>query len=207
MPAETCYPGYSGATPSSRMTVMAALALPLLVLVIDAVIFTTDLPYAVLGLLDETAHLATVALLLLTVHLWEPLLSRFTVAALVAGVAIDVDHIPGVIFGSQWLTVGTPRPYPHSLLTVLAILLVGGILRGQAGLLAAGAATGVGLHLLRDLSWGNASLLWPISKFGFHLPYWLYVVALAAASALCLAAARSGRCAPMRTQGGNDSDN
>jgi hypothetical protein len=57
--------------------------------------------------LDEPAHLLTALLVLWA--LGPRVCERFLVPALVASVAIDIDHIPSE-FGVTWLTAGTPRP-------------------------------------------------------------------------------------------------
>ncbi len=59
------------------------------------------------GPLDETAHLLTTLLVLWA--LGPGLSRRFVVPALIASVAIDVDHVPAEL-GADWLTAGTPRP-------------------------------------------------------------------------------------------------
>ena len=69
--------------------------------------------------MDEPAHLATglvfvLALLTLARSRRAPL--SFLAAAVVASVAIDLDHLPGLL-GWHGLTQGTPRPYTHSLAT------------------------------------------------------------------------------------------
>src|SRR6266480_3929782 len=73
------------------------------------------------GLLDEVAHLATAALGLMVLACLVDAPRRFYVAALVASVAIDIDHIP------LYLGLGDPaqRPVTHSLSTV-AVFAVGG---------------------------------------------------------------------------------
>src|SRR5579862_829544 len=67
------------------------------------------------GLLDETAHLLTMLLILWALP--RSPAARLAVPALIASVAIDADHIPQHL-GSTILTQGTPRPYTHSLLTL-----------------------------------------------------------------------------------------
>jgi len=65
------------------------------------------------GLVDEPAHFATCAVALCLVALSGREWSRtFVVAALVAGVAIDLDHVPQHL-GLDFLTAGTSRPYLH----------------------------------------------------------------------------------------------
>ena len=149
--------------------------------------------YAVLGLFDEPAHLATSVILLLAV---AALLDRarsgrgvrsvrpmFGVGLLLAGNLIDVDHVPQVL-GSYLLTAGTPRPYSHSL-ALLVPLLVGVLAgRGRGRLLAAGVALGVAGHLLRDLGTAPVALFWPVSSAGVTIPHTAYLVLLGAAAVL-----------------------
>ena len=137
--------------------------------------------------LDEIAHFLT-ALLLLQ---WLPAGQRvrFAAPALFASVAIDLDHVPQYL-GHRFLTVGTARPYGHSLLTVVALLTLALAARRHRRVLA-GLALGVLLHFFRDLAEGNGSgvsLLWPLSDHAFNYPHGIYVaiVAAAAAAQVCI---------------------
>jgi membrane-bound metal-dependent hydrolase YbcI (DUF457 family) len=143
---------------------------------------STGLAY---GLLDEPAHLATAVVLLLALGAFGTRLSGvFIVGAAIASVAIDIDHIPGIL-GSQLLTGGEPRPYSHSLITVLALVLVGQGARGRTRQLALGAAFGVGAHLLRDLATGpGVPLLWPASGAVIAMPYPIFATTLALAASI-----------------------
>src|SRR5579863_5905790 len=67
------------------------------------------------GPLDEVAHLATAALGLLVVACLVDVPRRFYVAALIASVAIDLDHIPLYL---GLLGDNGQRPVTHSLTTV-----------------------------------------------------------------------------------------
>jgi membrane-bound metal-dependent hydrolase YbcI (DUF457 family) len=98
---------------------------------------------------------------------------------LVASVAIDLDHIPSYM-GMKWLTRGTPRPYPHSLLTLLVLAMLGTLWRGQR-LAILGAFAGLALHFWRDLSepGGGVALLWPLTKRSFSVPYAWYAITIA----------------------------
>ena len=108
------------------------------------------------ALVDEPAHLATAMVFLLAlltiVRTPRPKVS-FLVAAVVASVAIDLDHIPGLL-GWQGLTEGVPRPYTHSLVTPVALIVVGQLAGGRVKPVAFGAAFGVLAHLFRDLFTG-----------------------------------------------------
>lgn len=138
------------------------------------------------GLLDEPAHLATCVLALLAaVALWGGRLPlRFVVAALVASVAIDLDHLPGYL-GSHLLTGNLPRPYTHSI-ALVAILAVAGLAlkRRAQRLVVLGLAFGVSAHLLRDLATGpGVPMLWPLRSEAIVVPYAAYAAALLAMAA------------------------
>lgn len=153
------------------------------------------------GSLDESAHLLTT--LLVVWALGESVAKRVLGPALVASVAIDIDHVPQHL-GTQFLTMGTPRPYTHSLLTILVVLAMAGrSRRRRQGLL--GVALGLGIHFGRDLGepGSGVALLWPFSYRSFSLPHWSYVavmVAVVAAVVLRLAhqRARSDICPRVR---------
>ncbi len=139
-----------------------------LLLALTALLFDVgerQIPFSVLGtgLLDEPAHVATAALGLLAVApvVWMP--RGFVVAALVASVAIDLDHAP-LYLGARWVAVGMHgRPFTHSLTTVVVLTVGAWVLRSHRFALA-GAAVGVVLHLARDVMEGppGVSLLWPV---------------------------------------------
>jgi membrane-bound metal-dependent hydrolase YbcI (DUF457 family) len=127
--------------------------------------------------LDETAHFFTTLLIVLA--LGPRFCRRFLAPALVASVAIDVDHVPARL-GAQWLTAGTPRPYTHSLLTVAVVMLIALVWRRRRDLWLA-IAIGLAIHFWRDMGEGSAgvSLLWPFSDYSFHYPHGLYVAVMA----------------------------
>jgi inner membrane protein len=148
------------------------------------------------GLADEFAHLATCAILLLAAVQTGSLRPsvRFVTAALLASVAIDIDHIPGYL-GSHLLTGSLPRPYSHSMLLAAALLALGWAWpRRRARELSFGIGFGVSAHLLRDLATGpGAPLAWPISSAVVTLPYAAYGALLAvAASSVPLTARMPG---------------
>jgi inner membrane protein len=135
---------------------------------------------------DWPAHLTTCLLLLmgLAAASRSPRPAVFAAAALVATIAIDVDHIPNYL-GWHWLTAGEPRPYPHSLLVVVVLALAGGLCRAPARDALLGAAFGVGAHLARDLATGpGVALLWPLSSAAVRLPYPAFAAGLVLAAAL-----------------------
>lgn len=139
------------------------------------------------GPLDETAHFLTVLLLLQTIPAKQR--AKIVVPALIASVAIDLDHVPQYL-GYRFLTVGTPRPYTHSLLTPLVLLCLALVVRRHRNLFL-GLALGVALHFFRDLAeggGGGVALLWPFSDHSFSYPHTTYLALMACvvAADLCL---------------------
>lgn len=166
---------------------------PLEVLACAAVLFLADWAYRRTGdsfipgaPLDETAHLLTALLLLQALPRRQR--AGLIGPALLASVAIDLDHIPQDL-GFQFLTLGTPRPYPHSLLTPLLLLAPALAFRRRRALFL-GLALGVMLHFFRDLAEGGGSgvsLLWPLSEHSYGYPHATYVALM-----ICVAAADIG---------------
>ncbi|MDQ6605450.1 MAG: metal-dependent hydrolase [Actinomycetota bacterium] len=137
---------------------------------------------------DETAHFLTGAVVLAAL---PGVGSRsFAVGLLVASVAIDLDHVPGLL-GDQWITRTTQRPYPHSLLTLTLVILAAVAWPARRRLLV-GAALGLTAHFMRDLSESSAGvpLLWPWSSHAYTMPHWTYLAALAGVVAVALARTR-----------------
>jgi membrane-bound metal-dependent hydrolase YbcI (DUF457 family) len=141
------------------------------------------------GLIDEPAHLATCAVMLiaalaLTGKRMPP---RFVAAALVSSVAIDLDHILGYL-GSHLLMGSMPRPYTHSLLLVAVFVTVGALSRRRdLRQIWLGIACGVAAHLLRDLATGpGVAFLWPLVIAPIRIPYALYAGTLVVAMIACL---------------------
>jgi inner membrane protein len=171
---------------------------PLGLLGCAAVLLAADLAYQHAGdsffpgaPLDETAHFLTALLLLQLLPARQR--ERIAVPALVASVAIDLDHIPQYL-GYHFLTVGTPRPYTHSLLTPLVLVALALAVRRHR-VLFLGLALGVLLHFFRDLAEGNGSgvsLMWPLSDRPFSYPHSTYLMLMACvlAAGLCLALVR-----------------
>jgi inner membrane protein len=127
------------------------------------------------GPLDEVAHLLTTLLLLWALgRVPRPTM----LAALVASVAIDLDHVPGRL-GSDWLTAGTPRPFTHSLVTIAVVLGAAAIWRRRRALLA-GVALGLAAHFFRDVTaeGGGVALLWPWSDRGFTVSHWSFAAVM-----------------------------
>jgi membrane-bound metal-dependent hydrolase YbcI (DUF457 family) len=133
------------------------------------------------GPLDETAHFTTMVLVLWA---WGPgVTRRLMLGALAASVAIDIDHVPDRL-GASFLTAGTPRPYTHSLLTVVVVLMAGALWPRRRELWL-GAAAGLLVHFWRDLSEGaGVALVWPFSRAAPTLPHWTYALAMGVIVAL-----------------------
>ena len=121
---------------------------------------------------------------------------RRLLAALVMSVAIDADHIPGYL-GSHILTGGLPRPYTHSLATVVVLLALAAVRPNWRGW-ASGGALGVLSHLWRDLAEPKGSalaLFWPLSDRAVMTSTTLYFgsIAVLAVAALIRASPVGGR--------------
>lgn len=148
-------------------------------------------PTLILGLVDWTGHFATIAILLAA----SP---RRLPAALIAGTfaatLIDLDHIPD-LFSDEGISDVTPRPFSHSLVTVLVFGAIAAVVRARApryGNLAVGLTLGVAMHLLRDVFTGpGVSLFWPVSAEPVNGAFLVYLVAMIAVAAY--AATRSPR--------------
>jgi membrane-bound metal-dependent hydrolase YbcI (DUF457 family) len=138
------------------------------------------------GFVDEPAHLATCALLILAVATIAGVRppTRFVAAALIASVAIDLDHLPKYL-GSELVGAGLPRPGTHGLLVVLLLLALAAAKRGAVRQISLGAAFGVSAHLLRDLATGpGVPMFWPVSSHVATIPYGILLACLA----LCVVA-------------------
>jgi hypothetical protein len=147
--------------------------------------------FAMRGLLDWPAHLATALVILGAMIRLRGALpdQRFGWTMLACSVLIDIDHLPAE-FGSDMLTSGTPRPYTHALWTVIVLTLAWATARfsvirsgrprpATVELVLAGAAWGVAAHFVRDIATAPMSFWWPVSEMAVEVPYWWYVVALA----------------------------
>lgn len=156
------------------------------VIVAAAVLFGADAIYDRLGatllggVFDELAHVSTALLCLnlLPTRWRRPIL----LPALIASVLMDADHIPQYLFHAYFLTVGTPRPYPHSLLTLL-ICLTFAAASVRHGRIWLGISVGVALHFLRDMAEGSGTgiaLFWPLSDRGYAYPHAVYLALMGA---------------------------
>jgi inner membrane protein len=125
------------------------------------------------GPLDEVAHLATAALGLLVLACLIDVPSRFYAAALIASVAIDLDHIPLYL---GLLPDRGQRPVTHSLVTVAVFAGAAAISRRHRAVLA-GVATGLVLHFARDIAEGppGVRMLWPLQQTAWTASYWWFL--------------------------------
>ena len=121
------------------------------------------------GPIDEVAHLATAALGLLVVACLIDPPRRFYVAALIASVAIDLDHIPLYL---GLLGDNGQRPVTHSLTTV-AVFAVAAVASRRHRAVLAGVVTGLLLHFARDMAEGppGVRILWPLQGQAWTLSY------------------------------------
>ena len=119
---------------------------------------------------------------------------KLTVAALIASMAIDIDHLP-LYAGVHGVSQGG-RPFTHSLATVVAFAFAGLLLsRGRPVLL--GISVGVALHLFRDLASGpGIPMWWPVTFDGVHSPYRLYAAPLVLLAIAAPTRARRHRTGP-----------
>jgi inner membrane protein len=134
-----------------------------------------SVPFDILisGLLDEPAHLAMAALGLLVLACLVDVPRRFYAAALIASVAIDLDHIPLYLglLGNQ-----DQRPVTHSLATVIVFIGAAAISRRHRAVLA-GVATGLVLHFARDIAEGRPGvrMLWPLRDAAWTASFWWFL--------------------------------
>jgi MYXO-CTERM domain-containing protein len=176
--------------PSARLTELLAsspliLAGAVVVFVAVAIAWNADVvggSTVAGGVIDETAHVLTTLLILWA--LGRRACERFLVPALIASLLIDLDHVPGRL-GSDWLTGSAPRPYTHSLLTVLVALGAAALWRRRRDLLL-GVTIGLAIHIWRDLSDATAGawLFWPVSDHATKLPVAGYYAVMSIALAV-----------------------
>jgi membrane-bound metal-dependent hydrolase YbcI (DUF457 family) len=143
------------------------------------------------GLVDEPAHMATcaIALLVASAISGRRLPTSFAVAALLASVAIDLDHLPGYL-GWDGLTEGAPRPYTHGLFPIVALLAFGFLAPRRYRPVMLGLAFGASAHLLRDAATGpGVPMLWPLDDV-ISVPYALFASLLVATVAVAVATSR-----------------
>jgi inner membrane protein len=142
------------------------------------------------GPLDEVAHLATAALGLMVLACLVDVPRRFYIAALVASVAIDLDHIPLYL---GLLPDNGQRPVTHSLATVAVFAGAAAVSRRHRAMLA-GVATGLVLHFARDIAEGppGVRLLWPLQEGAWTASYWWFLAMIVVFTAAWLILVTTG---------------
>jgi inner membrane protein len=160
------------------------LILPLIaagvVIGLDLLISSRQWPVPVLGVLDETGHVLTAAVLLAALP--RSIVSKLLAWALLGSVAIDLDHLPLYTFAPEFIVGG--RPPTHSLATVLVMAGVGLVFR-KVRVPLLGLALGVLLHFVRDVATGSSvPLLWPLSGIALRVPYGYFCAVLLIAAAV-----------------------
>lgn len=154
----------------------------LLVIILDILLDRTP-NYFWLGVVDEPAHLLTSLIVVLAVAALVTAIRpnapspTWALSALLAGNLIDADHVPQVL-GYYGLTEHTPRPYTHSLSTVVLLLTVALFSHGRRRSVLAGVALGVAGHLFRDAGTAPVALLWPFTAHPFDYPEATYTAIL-----------------------------
>jgi membrane-bound metal-dependent hydrolase YbcI (DUF457 family) len=153
----------------------------------DLLLWLWTAPRVIVALADELAHAATglVAFGAFGVACEAPV-----VAAVLAGsVLIDLDHVPDLL-GSDVLQHGIPRPYTHSLSTVVVLVCAALLLPSKTRKLVLVAALALLLHFFRDIAepgGPGVALLWPFSDQAYTLEYGWYAGALVLLAAIALA--------------------
>jgi membrane-bound metal-dependent hydrolase YbcI (DUF457 family) len=142
------------------------------------------------GPVDEVAHLSTAALGLLVLARFIDAPRRFYVAALIASVAIDLDHIPLYLglLGNQ-----AQRPVTHSLSTVAVFAAAAAASRRHRAVLA-GVATGLVLHFARDIAEGypGVRVFWPLQDTSWMVSYRWFLGLIVVLTAARLVLVRAG---------------
>jgi inner membrane protein len=125
------------------------------------------------GPVDEVAHLCTAALGLLVLSHFIAAPRRFYVAALIASVVIDLDHIPLYLglLGNEG-----QRPVTHSLFTA-ALYAAAAVASRRHRAVLAGVTTGLVLHFARDIAEGYPGVLvfWPLQDTSWMVGYRWFV--------------------------------
>jgi len=142
------------------------------------------------GPIDEVAHLSTAALGLLVLIRFIDAPRRFYVVALIASVAIDLDHIP-LYLG----LLGDPaqRPITHSLSTAAVFVAAAAASRRYRAVLA-GVATGLVLHFARDIAEGypGVRVFWPLQGSSWMVSYRWFLGLIVVLTAARLVLVRAG---------------
>jgi len=183
-------PGMRSAVPRRIRWWAGPLLLAAVALAFDAVERTIPFGVWTTGPVDEVSHLSTAALGLLVVVRFIDAPRRFYVAALIASVAIDVDHIPLYLglLGNQ-----AQRPVTHSLSTVAVFAVAAAASRRHRAVLA-GAATGLVLHFARDIAEGypGVRVFWPLQDTSWMVGYWWFLGMIIVFTAARLVLVRAG---------------
>src|SRR3954470_9031728 len=119
-------------------------------LVIDAFVLPRMPVRPLSGFVDEAAHAATGIALL---SAWSGRDEEFVRGLAAGSILLDIDHVPE-LWGRRWLRPRGVRPLPHSFVPP-ALLVWHAVHRSNRT--AAGAAVGLGGHLLRDLATGKTA--------------------------------------------------
>ena len=126
------------------------------------------------GLADEVAHLMTTLICLAAVRAIG--IPVHWLAGVVGAVVLDLDHIP-MLLDLVDPVQGSSRPESHSLAPVVAVLVLGVIIRPwRLALLTL--AFAMSTHLLRDAATGFAPVWWPLYDAPVHLRYSAYLLVL-----------------------------
>jgi inner membrane protein len=170
---------------ASRWLLPASLAA--IALGFDAVDRVTPYSFVTTALLDEPSHFATTALCVLALRRITALRKPFVMAALIASVAIDLDHLPGY-FGIHWTAPAHGRPYTHSVATVIVLMVVW-VATSRWRSAIAGALFGLVTHLIRDICEGPPGVLlyWPFSDHvvvADRATFWVLII-LSLVIAIC----------------------
>jgi inner membrane protein len=170
------------------------LVLAAAVLAFDAVDRSIAFGVWTTGPVDEVAHLSTAALGLLVLARFIDAPRRFYVTALIASVAIDVDHIPLYL---GLLGNHAHRPVTHSLSTVAIFVAAAAANRRHRAVLA-GAATGLVLHFARDIAEGypGVRVFWPLQDNYWTVSYRWYLGMIAVFTTAWLVLASVGLAHP-----------
>jgi inner membrane protein len=178
-------------TLASRWTSTWAMSVLAIAMAAVALLFDSidrDTPYSVIqtGLLDEPSHFAATALCVLALRRFMTLRTSFVIAALIASVAIDLDHLPGYL-GHGFSPHHGGRPYTHSVATVLVLLAIGAVSRRWRAA-AAGVVFGLVTHFVRDICEGppGVALCWPFSDHVYIADRSVFWAFIGAALALAL---------------------
>jgi inner membrane protein len=149
------------------------------IMLIDDAFFSSALELRLTELLDEIAHAATMVVVLCAL---SGRVSRaFAVGGLFGAVMLDIDHLSILFHLHAWAPLHG-RPYSHSLVAVVAVMLFTCLSRSWRTF-GIGVACGLLSHLFRDLATGVVPLLWPLTTVQFSIPHSLYEAAIVGALA------------------------